>query len=130
MFNAALNQIPREAWEFKPALSEWSNHEVIVHMADSESIGALRVRTLIADPGSTLMPYDGAVWALALNYRNQNADDALQSFRLTRQMTHHLLKTLPDEIFTHSVIHPVFDEPYTFEQWLNIYTDHIPEHVG
>ena len=44
-------------------------------------------------------------------------------------MTYHLLKTLPDEVFTHSVIHPVFDEPYTFEQWLNIYTDHIPEHI-
>jgi len=130
LFTAALAELPREAWEFKPAPAEWSVHEIVLHMADSESIGAHRIRKLIAEPGSTLMPYDEAIWAQALNYRNQNADDALQSFRLTRQMTHHLLKTLPDEVFTHSVIHPVFDEPYTFEQWLNIYTDHVPEHVG
>jgi hypothetical protein len=98
-------------------------------MADSEAIGALRLRTLIAEPGSTLMTYDEAQWAHALNYRNQNPDDALQSFRLTRQMTYHLLKTLSDQVFTHSVIHPDFDEPYTLEQWLNIYTHHVPEHV-
>ena len=121
---------PREAWEFIPAPGEWSIHELILHMADSESIGAHRIRKLIAEPGSTLMPYDEAQWARALHYIDQNADDALQSFRLARQMTHHLLKTLPEEVFTHTVIHPVFDEPYTFEQWLKIYIDHIPEHVG
>ena len=130
LFTAALAGLPREAWDFKPAPGEWSVHEVIVHMADSESIGALRVRTLIAEPGSTLMPYDEAKWAEALNYLNQNADDALQSFRLTRQATYRLLQNLPDPVFTHSVIHPVFDEPYTFEQWLDIYRQHVPEHVG
>ncbi len=130
LFTAALAELPREAWEFRPAPGEWSVHEVIVHMADSESIGALRVRTLIAEPGSTLMPYDEAKWAEALNYLNQNADDALQSFRLTRQTTYRLLQNLPDPVFTHSVIHPVFDEPYTFDQWLGIYTAHVPEHVG
>lgn len=129
LFTAALAVIPHETWEFKPASGEWSVHEVLVHMADSEAIGALRVRTLIAEPGSTLMTYDEAQWAQALNYRNQNADDALQSFRLTRQTTYHLLKTLPDQVFTHSVIHPAFDEPYTLEQWLNVYTEHVPEHV-
>ncbi len=129
LFTAALAEIPREAWEFMPAFGEWSIHEVILHMADSESIGAHRIRMIIAEPDSTLMPYDQAKWAQALNYRNQDADDALQSLRLTRQTTYHLLKTLPDEVFTHSVIHPVFDEPYTFEQWLNIYADHVPDHI-
>jgi len=130
LFNAALDEIPREAREYRPASGEWSVHEVIVHMADSESMGALRLRKIIAEPGTTLMTYDETKWAEALDYRNQNADDALQDFRLARQMTYHLLKTLSDEVFTHSVIHPAFDEPYTFEQWLNIYVDHVPEHVG
>lgn len=130
LFTAALAGIPREAWEFIPASGEWSIHEIILHMADSESMGALRVRKLIAEPGSTVMPYEEARWAQALTYRTQNMDDALESFRLARKTTYHLLKTLPDAVFTHSVIHPQFDEPYTFEQWLNIYADHVPGHVG
>ena len=37
---------------------EWSIHELIAHMADSECMGAIRVRKLIAEPGSTLMMYE------------------------------------------------------------------------
>jgi len=54
LFTATLTQIPREAWEFTPAPSEWSVHELIVHMADSECMGALRIRKLIAEPGGIL----------------------------------------------------------------------------
>lgn len=129
LLTTALAEVPRTAWDFKPAPGEWSIHEVLIHMSDSEAMGALRIRKLIAEPGSTLMPYDDTQWAEALDYPGQNADDALESFRLTRLMTYRLLKTLPDPVFTHSVVHPAFAEPYTFEQWLNIYANHVPEHI-
>jgi hypothetical protein len=129
LFATVLAGVPRAAWEFKPAPGEWSVHEIIVHMADSESIGALRLRKLVVEPGGTLMAYDEAQWAEALDYQNQSAKDALQIFKLTRQTTCRLLKTLSVPVFMHSVVHPVFDKPYTFEDWLNIYTRHIPEHI-
>ena len=137
--SAALAGAPREAWSFKPAPGEWSVHEILVHMADAESVAALRARTLIAEPGSTVMPYDDARWAAALKYENQNVDDALQLFKLLRQLTYHILQTLPDQIFTHTVLHPewvlpeeVYPEygrPYTLEKWLNIYTRHVRDHI-
>ena len=46
----ALAEVPREAWSYRPASDEWSVHEIIVHMADSESMSALRARKLIAEP--------------------------------------------------------------------------------
>ena len=49
-----LQDIPREMWQFKPAPNEWSVHEVIIHLADSESNAALRARKLIVEPGSRL----------------------------------------------------------------------------
>jgi len=49
--------------------------------------------------------------------------------KFARLTTYHLLKTLPDEVFPNSVIHPEYDEPYTFESWLNIYARHIPDHI-
>jgi len=126
---AALAEVPREAWKFKPAPGEWSVHEVIVHMADSESMSALRARKLIVEPGSTLMGYEEAKWADALHYLDQSTDDALQVIKYARQTTYNLLKNLPDEVFTHSVRHPEYDEPYTFEKWLTIYARHIPDHI-
>jgi hypothetical protein len=104
-------------------------HEIIVHMADSESMSALRARKLIVEPGSMLMGYEEAKWADALEYRNQSVEDALQVIRYARQTTYRLLKTLPDGVFVHAVRHPEYDEPYTFEKWLTIYARHIPDHI-
>ena len=130
LLTAALAEVPREAWSHRPAPGEWSVHEIIVHMADSESMSALRARKLIAEPGSMLMGYDEANWADALGYKEQSAEDALEIIRLARQSTYKLLKRQPDEVFTHSVAHPEYpDSPYTFEQWLNIYARHIPDHI-
>ena len=42
-----LIDIPPEIWKFKPAPKEWSIHEILVHLADSETNAALRARKLI-----------------------------------------------------------------------------------
>jgi hypothetical protein len=124
-----LNTIPRAAWTFKPTPEAWSIHEVIVHLADSEGNSALRARLLAAEPGRTLMAYDQDRWAVALNYHGQDVDDALQVTKYARLTTYKWLKTLPDEVFTHTVNHPEYKEPYSFEKWLDIYAGHIPAHI-
>jgi hypothetical protein len=130
LLSATLAEVPREAWSYRPAPGEWSVHEIIVHMADSESMSALRARKLIVEPGSMLMGYEETKWADALDYKEQSAEDALEIIRLARQSTYTLLKRQPDEVFTHSVIHAEYpDAPYSFEQWLNIYARHIPDHI-
>lgn len=130
LLSAALKDIPREAWKYKPSPEEWSVHEIVVHMADSESMSALRARKLIVEPGSTLMGYEEAQWAGALGYLEQSADDALELIRLARQTTYNLLKRQPPAVFDHSVKHQEYEQPYTFDQWLNIYARHIPDHIA
>lgn len=124
-----LQDIPREMWQFKPAPNEWSIHEVIIHLADSESNASLRARKLIVEPGGMLMGYDQEQWAVTLDYHDQDLEDALDILRLARKTTYSLLKKQPDEVFDHIVIHPEHNEPYTFENWLNIYSAHIPGHI-
>ena len=124
-----LQDIPRDIWKFKPAPDEWSIHEAIIHLADSESNAALRARMLIVEPGGTVMGYDQDQWVTALSYHDQDLEDALDIVRLVRKTTHALLKKQPDEIFEHIVMHPEYNEPYTFENWLNIYSAHIPGHI-
>jgi hypothetical protein len=129
LLKAALAEVPQEAMKFKPAPTEWSVHEIIIHIADSESNAALRARKLIVEPGGTLMGYDQDTWADALHYHDHNLEDALEVTRLARKTTYELLKRQPDEVFTHSVVHPEYEAPYTFEQWINLYSAHIPGHI-
>ena len=129
LLTTALADIPREVWLFKPEPKEWSVHEVLIHLADSESNAALRARKLIVEPGGTLMGYDQDRWATELNYHDQSYEDALETVRLVRKSTYALLKKQPDEVFEHSVKHPEYEEPYTFEQWINSYSAHIPGHI-
>ncbi|MEX2144616.1 MAG: DinB family protein [Anaerolineales bacterium] len=128
-FVAALSVIPKEAWLFKPAPEEWSVHQVIVHLADSETNAYLRMRRLIAEPGGTLMAYDQDVWADNVDYHATNTADALEVTRLVRQLSYDLLKRLPEDVFEHSAVHPEYPEPYTFEKWLRIYSNHPRAHA-
>lgn len=125
----ALQDIPGEMWKFKPAPEEWSVYEVLIHLADSESNAALRARKLIVEPGGTLMGYDQEKWTATLDYHDQSYEDALEIVRLARKSTYHLLKKQPESVFEHWVKHPEYEEPYTFENWLNIYSAHIPGHI-
>jgi hypothetical protein len=129
LLKAALAEVPTEAMKFKPEPKEWSVHEVVIHIADSESNAALRARKLIVEPGGILMGYDQDKWADVLNYHDQNLEDALEITRLARKSTYELLKRLPEEVFSHAVVHPEMTEPYTFDRWLDIYSRHIPGHI-
>jgi hypothetical protein len=127
-FEEALLTIPREVWKFKPEPKEWSIHEVIVHLADSETNSFLRARRLIADPGETLMGYDQDHWANNLNYHDQDWKRALEITRLVRESTYALIRSLPEEVWANTATHPEYDDPYTFEQWLEVYANHPYAH--
>jgi hypothetical protein len=129
LLKAALTEVPQEAMKFKPAPTEWSVHEIIIHIADSESNAALRARKLIVEPSGTIMAYDQDKWTDTLKYHEHNIEDALEVTRLVRKTTYELLKRQPDEVFTHTIIHPEYDEPYTFDKWVDIYSAHIPGHI-
>ncbi len=103
---------------------------MLIHMADSEMMGLTRLCKLVAEPGSTLMPYEGEAWAEGLNYAAQDPDEALELFRLLRRKAERMLTSLTEEAAARSVIHPQMEEAYTLATWLGIYSEHVPEHVG
>lgn len=128
-FEGALKSIPKEAWLFKPDPKEWSVHQVIIHLADSETNSYLRARRMVAEPGGMLMAYDQDVWADNLDYHDQSTDDALEVTRFVRKMTYDFIRDLPDEVWANTGTHPEYSEPYTFEKWLRIYSKHPREHA-
>jgi hypothetical protein len=125
---AALKNFLPAAWHFRPTPDEWTIHEVIIHITDSEANSYVRARRLAAEPGSTVLGYDEMQWARALNYAEQNAEEALELFKLLRRSTYQLIRRLPPSVWDNTVTHSE-SGLMTFDQWLDIYERHVREHI-
>ncbi len=125
----ALRRFPKKMWRFKPAPQRWSIHEILVHLADSETNAYLRARRFLAEPGQNVMAYDQDVWARKLGYHAQSTEDAVTLVRMVRKMTHALIRRQPASAWSARCAHPEHDN-YTFERWLEIYSNHIPGHIA
>jgi hypothetical protein len=115
-------------WDFKPRSSEWSVHEILIHLADADANAYVRFRRFIAEPGSKVMAYDQDRWANKLSYSNQNIETSLLLFKLLRSSTHSILKSLTDDVWTNTVEHSE-NGIMTLEDWLEIYDDHALAHI-
>ena len=125
---AGLEKFPREMWHFRDEHGCWSIHEHLVHITDSEANSYIRSRRLIAEPGEPLMAYDENGWASALDYADRSVEDALELFRLLRQQTYNLIKTLPEPVWANTCYHPE-NGNMTLDDWLDVYAVHVPEHL-
>jgi hypothetical protein len=129
LLDAALAELPPQMWTFKPSPADWSVHEILIHLADSETNAFLRCRRLVAEPGGSLMAYDQDLWAHALDYHSRDTELARSIVGLVRRSTTELLRSLPDTVWRHTVEHAELDRPYTFDDWLEVYAAHIPDHI-
>jgi uncharacterized damage-inducible protein DinB len=125
----ALAQFPREMWQYRPAPDDWTIHEIVIHITDSEANSYVRARRLLAEPGKAVMAYDEMLWGTMLQYHFQNPVTALELFRWLRQSTYELVKDLPEEKWRSTGLHPEHGE-YSLETWLEIYTRHVPDHIA
>jgi len=124
-----LRQFPTEMWTFKPSPEQWSIHETIVHIADSEANSYIRCRRFIAEPGQLVMAYDETRWAKGLDYHQQSTDEALELFRCLRRNSYVLIQSLPESVWANTIYHPE-NGVMTMDDWLEVYARHIPEHLG
>ncbi len=129
MVKNALERYPREMWQYRPSPQDFTIHEILVHIADSEANSFVRARRFIAEPGSGVYGYDESGWAKKLNYHAQAVDDAVELFRWLRGNTHKLIRDLPEEVWRSTVVHSE-NGVMTMDEWLDVYTRHVPEHIA
>jgi len=125
---SALRQFPRKMWLYKPSTERWSIHEIILHLADSEASAYILCRYFIAEPGIAPVEFDPARWADSLGYFHQSTREALEIIRRLRRMTYQLLVTVPDAVWSQTIVHSKAGE-ICLEQWVELQEHHIPHHV-
>lgn len=129
LLTAALERFPQAMWQYRSPVDEWTIHEIIIHITDSEANSYVRCRRFVAEPGQLLMAYDENQWAKALDYHVLDVDTAVSLFKWLRQSSYELIQTVSDEVWQNVAYHPESGQ-MSFDDWLDTYTRHVPDHIA
>jgi len=88
-----------------PVPGIWSIQQIVLHLMDSESIGANRMKKIIAMDLPLLMSYDETKFSQRLHYHDQSVEDAVTIIELHNRQMARILRRLPDEAFARKAIH-------------------------
>lgn len=80
--------------------------EIAVHLFDVELAYGFRMRKIIAEPRSSIVPFDQNLWASGLAYRRQDLRAVVAAFAALRRQNLALLSALSSRQWRHWVKHP------------------------
>ncbi len=123
----ALVGITDDELERRPAPGAWSPREIVHHLADSELVGSMRLRLLLAEDAPRMAAYDQDRYAERLHYQRAYTA-SLELFRALRASNAELLELLTPAEWARTGTHPEVGE-YSVERWLEIYADHASRHA-
>lgn len=124
---AVLTGAAGKEFDFQPAPGKWTIRQTMAHMADSEMMGAMRLRLTIAEDHPTLSVYNQDLWATRLDYATRKPSDCVETFRRIRRENYELLRAIPEATFARTCLHPEHGD-LTLLHLLRIYTEHAEKH--
>jgi hypothetical protein len=113
----------------RPPGEDWSMRDVVTHLADSELVGAVRIRLLLAGDEPDLPIYDPDVWKRKLLYIFRDPEAALSGFQQTRFGTAELLRECSPDAWERAGNHPQVGT-VTVADLVARGADHVDEHVA
>jgi len=138
VFGAAPSRIARameglgpEELSARVVAGKWTIQEIVCHVADSETCGALRIRLTLAQPGGPLPAYDQDRFAAGLDYAAFDGAlvaETLDLFARLRSVSGRLLSRAPGSAWSRSGRHAQWGE-VTLRQLLELYADHGERHL-
>jgi len=114
--------------DFATAPGKWSIRQIAAHLADSELVGAHRLRQVIAEDNPTLIAFDQDAWTKNLDYSRRKAEQSLETFRRIRTENYELLKAVPDAAWERTGNHTE-NGPMTLRRLLEGYAGHAESHA-
>ena len=113
----------------RPPGEDWSMRDVVIHLADSELVGAVRIRLALAGDEPDLPVYDQEAWKRKLLYVFRDAEAALSAFQQVRYGTAELLRECSPEAWERTANHPQIGL-VTVADLMAFGADHADEHAA
>jgi hypothetical protein len=89
----------------RPGPGKWSVAEILAHMADVEIVQGFRIRLVLGSNGTPVQGFDQDVWAEYADYAAQDPALSMEAFRVNRERTVRLLKSIPRKLWNNYGIH-------------------------
>ena len=127
----AVADLDPRSYDRSSAPDEWTPRQIVRHLADSETMGAVRIRLTIAQQQPSLPLYDQEAWARSLGYTQDDPAalaEAIELFALLRAGTARLLAFLPAAGWDRAADHPERGQ-MTVRDLLELYTNHAQGHL-
>ena len=111
-----------------PADGSWSIKQILVHMLDSDLVGADRMKRVIAENNPTLLAYDETAFANSLFYQETDTGLVRDLFRMNRRYIASILRRIPASSFARFGQHTETGQK-TLEDLVRNYVDHLNHHL-
>jgi hypothetical protein len=111
-----------------PVPGTWSIQQVILHLMDSDLIGADRMKRVISESNPLILAYDESAFARSLFYHDMDAAAACEVFAGNRAMMAEVLRRLPETAWSRTGIHSERGK-LTLEDLVKGYCDHLDHHL-
>ncbi len=113
----------------RPPGEDWSMRDVVIHLADSELVAAVRIRLLLAGDEPVLPIYDPDVWKRKLLYVFRDPEAAMSAFQQVRYGAAELLRECSPDAWERAGTHPQVGV-VTVADLVARGADHVDEHVA
>ena len=124
----AIKPLSKKLLSQRPEPGKWSITEILAHLADSEIVLSWRMRLVICQNGAPTQATDQDVWALTLDYAQQDPKVSLETFRVLRENNLRMLEALPKELWENYGIHSERGKE-TLDHIVRMYAGHDINHV-
>ena len=126
---AAIQGLSREDFFATPVAGTWSIQQIVIHLMDSDLIGADRMKRVIAEENPTIIGYDETLFSKKLFYEKLDPFLAAEIFKKNREMTAVILRSLPEQAFSRGGTHNQRGR-VTLGEFVATYVQHLDHHLS
>jgi hypothetical protein len=123
-----IKGLPTAKLRKRPAPGKWSVSEILAHLADTEIIVAVRMRLILAAPGTPIAAVDQDSWVASGHYEKRDPRKSVEQFRVVREANLGLLKSLTPQQWKHHGMHSERGQE-TIERIVLMYAGHDVNHL-
>ena len=124
-----LETVPAQIVSTPEAPGKWAIRDVFAHLADSELVGGVRLRMVLAHDRPTIIGYDQDLWTDRLRYREVDVRNALEQFTVLRRSNLRLWQNLTPTDLLRAGVHNERGEE-SLGHMRNLYAGHDILHLN
>jgi hypothetical protein len=97
--------VDRKKLDERPPADKWSVTMILAHIADTDIVQGYRIRLVLGANGIAIQGFDQDAWAAACAYPSHDPALSLSDFRVIRERTVRLLRSLSREQWSQYGMH-------------------------